>query len=65
MIKITVRYYSFQDGDKTPYQADADLPDGRDYHARGETPFEALRVLATFWEGQEKLKNKGEKTWVK
>lgn len=54
MVNISVRNDPHTDSDKSPFQADAIFPDGRDYHARGKSPYEALRVLANFWETQEK-----------
>lgn len=36
------------------WQADVVLPDGRDFHAVGREPWEALIELGLFWQGQRK-----------
>lgn len=47
-VKVWDRREKF-DPRKEEYQADILLPDGRDYHAIGDTPQQALLRLAVFW----------------
>ncbi len=47
--KITISNRQRGKDDPTPFQADAIFPDGRDYHALGASPVEALLELAKFW----------------
>lgn len=49
---ISIRLRDRAASDPTPYQADATFQDGRDYHAIGATPWEALAELALFWGGR-------------
>lgn len=39
--------------DATHWKADVFLDDGRDYHAIGGTPYEALTRLAHYWKGKD------------